>query len=150
MDAAAKSDREAIKNAVLQSAVAVKNAGNQRSQGSKGSKYEEALFLYTETISKLQKSDDTTSQGKLAFCYQSRAAAYERLEMYDEAIEDATKAIELNDSDAKAYFIRAKAYVGLNKVYCAFQDGMMACISENFRNKAFIRFVGDINARFGE
>lgn len=137
----------ATKSAVLRLALEVENTGNQFYQEAR---YVEAESMYAEAIIKLQQIDDKMCSHILASCYQKRAAAYERMEMFDEAAVNATKAIELNPSYAMAYFRRAKANVGLKKWYCALQDGLMACILEKFRNINYTRFAAKINARFGE
>lgn len=134
-------------NAALDSAIKIKNAGNVHFQTKK---FDEAIALYTKAIAKLQGIDDKTCTRELAICYQNRAASYEHKKKFDQSAADATKAIELNELYAKAYFRRAKAYIGRKKLYHALQDIVQACILEKFRNKSYNKIAADINSQFGK
>lgn len=112
--------------------------------------YYDAIAVYTEAISKLQGTNDPKCIRAIANCYQNRAAAYEELKMYDHVVADATRAIDMNELYAKAYYRRSNAYVGQNKFYSALQDIVHACVLEKFRNKTYNRIAADINARFGK
>lgn len=54
-------------------------------------------------------------------------------------IEDATKAIEADDTYAKGYFRRARGYMAEKKSYSALQDIVWACFLEHLCNKADIK-----------
>lgn len=112
-------------------------------------KYDDAIAMYTDGISQLQGTDNKCGLRELAFCYQNRAAAYEQQKLLDKAVVDATKAIELNVLYAKAYFRRAKIYIGQEKYYCALQDILQACILARFGNESYNQIAADLNSRFG-
>lgn len=145
-DSGTKSDQEAKENAVLQAAIKTRTTGDMRFQEKK---FDDAIAMYTEAISKLHGTEDKLCLRELAICYQSRAAAYEQQTLFDKALADATKAIELNELYAKAYFRRAKIYIGQQKYYCAMQDIVQACILTKFKNKWCTRIAADLTARFG-
>lgn len=140
-------ENEIIDSVDLSTAFKVKNAGNYCIQQKE---YHDAISVYTEAISKLQETGDRKCLRAIANCYQKRAAAYEELKMYDNVVADATRAIDVNDSYAEAYYRRCNAYLAQKKFYSALQDIVHACILERFRNKFYNRVAGDINSLFGK
>jgi len=57
-----------------------------------------------------------------AEAYSNRGIAYAKLNKYEQAIEDFSKAIELNPDDAEAYYNRGLAYAKLNEHEQAIED----------------------------
>ncbi|KAI9710390.1 MAG: hypothetical protein M1828_002178 [Chrysothrix sp. TS-e1954] len=100
--------------ALVQEAVALKDLGNQ---AFKEQDYPKALDYYSQAIEK----NDTEP----AF-YTNRAYAQIKLESYGLAIEDSTKAIELDPSFVKAYYRRACANTATLKHSDALRDWKIA------------------------
>ncbi|CAG5121036.1 unnamed protein product [Candidula unifasciata] len=71
----------------------------------RGCKYDEAYNLYTEALSIDPNNKATNSK---LFC--NRATVCSKLNKLEEAIQDCTKAIELDDTYMKAYMRRARCY----------------------------------------
>lgn len=63
--------------------------------------FEKAVTLYTKAIDHIKDSP---------LLYNNRALAYINLGFYDKAVDDATKALELNETSLKAGLLLAKAY----------------------------------------
>lgn len=91
-------------NEKFRDAITAKNAGNTKFQQKQ---YDAAISNYNMAIEMFEKMDQKLCALELAVCYQNRAAAKEYKKNYDEAILDASKAIQLNDHYSKAYFRRA-------------------------------------------
>ena len=53
---------------------------------------------------------------KLLVGYSNRAAAYQKNNMFNEAMVDLNKALELNSKSAELYFTRAEVYAALGKM----------------------------------
>lgn len=134
-------------NAVFRDSITAKNAGNI---AFRKKRFDDAIKHYDMAIEMLQTVDQDMCAIELAICYQNRAAAKEQMKNYNGAVSDASKAVELNDHYAKAYFRRAKAYYGQKKYYCALQDIVQACILERFKNKTYTDMVGDLMTRIGK
>ncbi|XP_031555205.1 mitochondrial import receptor subunit TOM70-like [Actinia tenebrosa] len=96
----------------------------------KGRKYEQALKCYSEAIELCPEENKTD----LATFYQNRAAAYEQLGQFEEVIEEASKALELNNKYTKALMRRARAYEQLDKKEQCLQDLTAVCLLEGFNN----------------
>lgn len=91
------------KNIKLQKAKlqqAKKESGNA---AFKEGKYEDALKLYTEAL-----EVDLNNKFFKAVLYTNRATVLAKINRLPEAIENCTKAIELDDTYIKAYLRRAK------------------------------------------
>lgn len=126
--------------------IAAKDEGNIYFQNQQ---YESAIRMYSVAIEKFGNSQRVCNL-ELAACYQNRAAAKMYLRQYDDAISDASKAIELYDHYSKAYFRRAKAYIKQRKYYRALQDIVQACILERFKNRMYTDMVAVLLNQIGE
>ena len=67
--------------------------------------YSLALFHFNKSISELNDN----MKSALTMVLQKRAATYSALEQFDNAIDDFSKCIKLNPSDATNYFLRGHA-----------------------------------------
>lgn len=112
--------------------------------------YKEAISKYTDAIHSLERLEPVECARELAIFYGKRAAINEQLGNIALCIADATQAIKIDDSYAKAYYRRAKAYVVQEKLYCALQDILQACILERFRNEAYNSVATEIHAHLGK
>lgn len=146
-ESAPESDLGAEDNATLQSAIEAKDSGNKLFLGRL---YDDAVAKYTEGISLLNGTDDKLCLQELAICYQERATAYEKLKMFDNALVDATTAIDLNEMYSRAYFRRCNIFREQQKFYCALQDIIQACILENFSIKAYNKLVAELNTQISK
>lgn len=94
---------------------ALKDAGNKALQDGK---FAEAIKFYTEAIA---------LDGSNHVLYSNRSAAYAKSEMYEQALEDAEKTVELKPDWVKGYSRKgsALAYLGrLDESVKAYQDGL--------------------------
>lgn len=112
--------------------------------------YEKALESYNAAIAALISVNVQKCRHELAICYQNLAYVYELLGKFTLVIEYATKAIEIDEVYAKAYFRRARAYVVERQPYSAFQDIVRACVLSKFLNKSYIKMMMDMNSKFGK
>ncbi|CAF3540047.1 unnamed protein product [Adineta steineri] len=100
--------------------------GDLREQGNqafKQGKFQEAIDRYTEALNALvdlQLSE--TIKNDLTKCYSNRSQCYINLNQYEEAIEDATRALEYTPADQKSLYRRANAFERLGKVNEAISD----------------------------
>ncbi|XP_055540782.1 protein unc-45 homolog B [Wyeomyia smithii] len=78
--------------------------------------WESAVTWYSKAIKLGQKHKD------LPVYYKNRAAAYLKLEKFEEASEDCSKSLEGSPNDPKALFRRFQAYEGLEKYEEAYKD----------------------------
>lgn len=90
-----------------------------------------------------------TTTCALGVCYQNRATANAFKKNYLDAISDASKAIELDEHNSKAYYRRAVCYYDKKKYYRALQDIMQACVLERFKNQMYIKTTVEIIAEIG-
>eukprot|EP01134_Creolimax_fragrantissima_P000388 CFRG0388T1 len=103
-----------------------KKAGNE---AYKAGKYEEAYALYTSAIEVDASNNFTNSR-----LYSNRAAVSQQQRKFKEAIEDCTKAIDLDAGFVKAYTRRAKCYLGSEQYDDAVKDlEKAASMDENNR-----------------
>ncbi|KAL3849115.1 hypothetical protein ACJIZ3_010997 [Penstemon smallii] len=79
----------------------------------KAHKYSQAIDLYTQAIG---VSNDN------AVYWANRAFAHTKLEEYGSAIQDATKAIEIDPKYSKGYYRRGAAYLAMGKFKDALKD----------------------------
>lgn len=138
-------DRE--EESKIRAAVQMKEDGNKHFVDKN---YEKAIEAYDAAIDALNQLDIETCRRELAICHQNRAYVHETLRKYSLVIEDATKAIEIDETYAKAYFRRARAHIVENKIYSAFQDVMWACILQKFKNKVYNQMAIKMNSKFGK
>ena len=59
--------------------------------------------------------------------YGNRSAAYCKLEMHEEALADADKAVSLDDQNPRAYMRRATAFFELGQLHHALVDFQLVC-----------------------
>lgn len=126
---------------------AAKNAGNECFENDQ---YDDAILHYNRAIDIFEEANTKSYAFALGVCYQNRATANAFKKDYVDAISDATKAIELNEHYAKAYYRRAMCYYDQKRYYCALQDIMQACVLERFKNKLYNNTAVEIVAGIGE
>lgn len=112
-------------------AVACKERGNA---AFKNGEWQKAVDEYTQAI----KCNDKHQQ--LATFYKNRAAAYLKLERYDNAVNDCDKALEMEPNDPKSLFRRAQAKEGLNRYEEAYRDAI-AVYNADTANKSVKQFL---------
>ncbi|CAE6005182.1 unnamed protein product [Arabidopsis arenosa] len=94
---------------------AMEDANEAKLEGNKlfgNGVYEEALLKYELALQFAQEVLE--SEELRSICYSNRAICYLKLGIYAEAIEECTKAIELNPSYTKAFVRRAEAHEKLD------------------------------------
>lgn len=112
-------------------AVLCKERGNA---AFKNGDWSTAIDEYTRAI----KCNDKHQQ--LATFYKNRAAAYLKLERYDNAVSDCDKALELEPNDPKSLFRRAQAKEGLNRFEEAYRDAITVYNTDT-ANKSVKQFL---------
>lgn len=132
---------------VFETAIFIENEGNAEFQTGN---YQKALELYNEAITLLLSLDMSKCSGDLVIFYHNRAATHGFLNKITLMIEDATKAIAVDRTYAKGYYLRACGQNIQKKTYCALQDIVWACIYDRFRNEAYNRMAAEISAQHGE
>lgn len=133
-------------NPIFREAMAIKNEGNSRFQGEQ---YDDAILHYNRAIEMFEEINTKSCAPQLGVCYQNRATANAFKKNYVDAISYASKAIQLNEHYAKAYYRRAKCYYDQKKYYRALQDIVQACVLERFKNSMYNSTVVEIIARIG-
>ncbi|CAF1354600.1 unnamed protein product [Rotaria sordida] len=102
------------------------NAGELREQGNQAFKqehFQEAIDRYTDAINILNDQQlNETIKNDFTKCYSNRAQCYINLGQYEDAIEDATKALEYTPADQKSLFRRANAFERSGKLNEAISD----------------------------
>ncbi|KAL5014688.1 hypothetical protein ScPMuIL_008958 [Solemya velum] len=88
----------------------------------KAGKFMEALSSYTEA---LEFSDTCLKDTEKAVIYKNRAACYLKLEQYQNAVDDATAALDITPNDPKALFRRCQAKEQLGEVVEAYKDAAL-------------------------
>jgi DnaJ family protein C protein 7 len=99
---------------LLKRSEALKEEGNDMF---KNGQLQQAIDKYTEAI-----NNDPQNNALNSALYCNRSACYGKLGKWDEAIADATKAIDLNPSYLKAYLRRAQCYQQVDKHEEAYRD----------------------------
>ncbi|KAJ8626724.1 hypothetical protein MRB53_020031 [Persea americana] len=79
----------------------------------KANKYTQAIDLYSQAINENSQN---------AVYWANRALAHTKLEEYGSAIQDATKAIEIDPKYSKGYYRRGAAYLAMGKLKEALKD----------------------------
>ncbi|XP_076801844.1 protein unc-45 homolog B-like [Clavelina lepadiformis] len=82
----------------------------------KAGEYDEALACYTKALSLVEGKQD-----KLIY-YKNRAACYLKLDRYQDAANDSTKALDISGADTKALFRRVQALEQLGQLSEAYVD----------------------------
>eukprot|EP00794_Sanderia_malayensis_P011323 gene11323-12509_t len=124
-----------------QQAVSLKLKGNKYFAGGK---FQKAIECYTDAIN-VSPADKVDSS-----FYQNRAAAYEKLDMLNNVIEDCSKAIELNPKYTKALARRAKTFETLGKKIDCLEDVTAVCLLEGFQNQEFLLLAEKVIKEIGK
>ncbi|CAF4336017.1 unnamed protein product, partial [Rotaria magnacalcarata] len=102
------------------------NPGELREQGNqafKQGKFQEAIDRYSDAINLLTDlSLSETTKNDFTKCYSNRAQCFIHLNQYEEAIEDATRALEYTPADEKSLYRRSSAFERLGKLNEAISD----------------------------
>ncbi|XP_053320357.1 protein unc-45 homolog A [Spea bombifrons] len=109
------------------------NSESLKEEGNKHFKsgdYKAALACYTKAI------NISTDKPSAAVLHRNRAACYLKLEDYQKAEDDASKAIEEDGGDVKALFRRSQALEHLGRLDQAILD-LQRCLVLEPKNKAF-------------
>lgn len=99
----------------MKNIIHLKNEGNQKF---KDGNFEEAIKFY---LNSLELCNDDDRQIK-AILFSNIAASKDHLQEIDEAIEYCTKALEFNESHAKALLRRAELYRKTDKLHESLED----------------------------
>ncbi|CAF0748495.1 unnamed protein product [Adineta ricciae] len=95
----------------------------QGNQAFKQGKYQEAIDRYTEALTILLELPlSETAKNDLTKCYSNRSQCYINLNQYEDAIEDATRALEYTPADQKSLYRRANAFERSGKLNEAISD----------------------------
>ncbi|XP_015766068.1 PREDICTED: protein unc-45 homolog B-like [Acropora digitifera] len=98
----------------------LKAEGNEHFQAAK---YDMAAVCYTQALKLCYASENDKERIKeKGVILKNRAACYLKLEKYEEAVSDATEALNILPNDPKALFRRCQAEEKLGKLEAAFQD----------------------------
>uniref|UniRef100_A0A3B3BZX1 Unc-45 myosin chaperone A n=1 Tax=Oryzias melastigma TaxID=30732 RepID=A0A3B3BZX1_ORYME len=101
---------------------------------------EGAICCYTKAL-KL-----TSSKSDCAVLHRNRSACYLKLEDYNKAESDASKALDTDPGDVKARFRRAQAFQKLDRLDQAFLDAQR-CAQLEPKNKAFQELLRQLGAQ---
>ncbi|CAE6005208.1 unnamed protein product [Arabidopsis arenosa] len=118
-----QSDKPENKDDESKQKKAMEDANEAKLEGNKlfgNGVYEEALLKYELALQFAQEVLE--SEELRSICYSNRAICYLKLGIYAEAIEECTKAIELNPSYTKAFVRRAEAHEKLEHFEEALTD----------------------------
>ncbi|KAK9052579.1 hypothetical protein SSX86_029208 [Deinandra increscens subsp. villosa] len=85
----------------------------QANEAFKGNKFSQAIDLYTKAIE---------INGENAVYWANRAFSHAKLEEYGSAIQDASKAVEIDPKYSKGYYRRGAAYLAMGKFKEALKD----------------------------
>uniref|UniRef100_A0A7S2RU75 Protein unc-45 homolog B n=1 Tax=Mucochytrium quahogii TaxID=96639 RepID=A0A7S2RU75_9STRA len=102
----------------MESIIQDKERGND---AFKSGRINDALMCYTDGLGKIKSASEETKDIQVVL-YQNRAACKLKEEDYQGAIEDCTKALQIDGNSVKALFRRAQAYTALKQVENAFKD----------------------------
>jgi DnaJ family protein C protein 7 len=100
----------------------LKESGNKEF---KDGRYEDAIRIYTEALAL-----DPNLTGVNKLLYSNRATARKSLKKYDEAIDDLSKAIELDQEYIKAYSKRAQCFIEVGRYEEAERDFNMVVLKD--------------------
>uniref|UniRef100_A0A8C7YM64 Unc-45 myosin chaperone A n=1 Tax=Oryzias sinensis TaxID=183150 RepID=A0A8C7YM64_9TELE len=120
----------------IQDPAALKEKGNSLF---KAGDMEGAVCCYTKAL-KL-----SASKADSAVLYRNRSACHLKLEEYNKAESDASKALDIDPSDVKARFRRAQAFQKLDRLDQAFLDAQR-CAQLEPKNKAFQELLRQLGA----
>uniref|UniRef100_A0A672L1B1 Protein unc-45 homolog B n=1 Tax=Sinocyclocheilus grahami TaxID=75366 RepID=A0A672L1B1_SINGR len=116
--------------------VQLKDEGNKHFQAGE---IDKAIECYTKAI-KFSKDKKA-----LAVIYRNRSACFLKKENYNNAVSDATKAIDVDAADIKALYRRCQALEKLGKLDMAFKD-VQRCATLEPKNKTFLETLRRLGA----
>jgi tetratricopeptide (TPR) repeat protein len=96
----------------------IKESGNELL---KQGKLHEAVSAYTGALD-LAKSSNSTPASSLSSIYSNRACAFVKLHRWDDVVTDCSTALELCDSNIKAWYRRATAFFEQGRLESAWND----------------------------
>uniref|UniRef100_A0A673MDA3 Protein unc-45 homolog B n=1 Tax=Sinocyclocheilus rhinocerous TaxID=307959 RepID=A0A673MDA3_9TELE len=114
----------------------LKEEGNKHFQAGE---IDKAIECYTKAI-KFSKDKKA-----LAVIYRNRSACFLKKENYNNAVSDATKAIDVDAADIKALYRRCQALEKLGKLDMAFKD-VQRCATLEPKNKTFLETLRRLGA----
>uniref|UniRef100_A0A672KYK7 Protein unc-45 homolog B n=1 Tax=Sinocyclocheilus grahami TaxID=75366 RepID=A0A672KYK7_SINGR len=120
----------------LTNPVQLKDEGNKHFQAGE---IDKAIECYTKAI-KFSKDKKA-----LAVIYRNRSACFLKKENYNNAVSDATKAIDVDAADIKALYRRCQALEKLGKLDMAFKD-VQRCATLEPKNKTFLETLRRLGA----
>ncbi|XP_033828691.1 protein unc-45 homolog B [Periophthalmus magnuspinnatus] len=100
---------------------------------------DKAIECYTNAIK------ESKDKKVLAVIYRNRSACYLKKENYSGAVNDATKAIDVDAADIKALYRRCQALEKLGKLDMAFKD-VQRCATIEPKNKTFLETLRRLGA----
>uniref|UniRef100_A0A9R1SP83 Protein unc-45 homolog B n=2 Tax=Cyprinus carpio TaxID=7962 RepID=A0A9R1SP83_CYPCA len=116
--------------------VQLKEEGNKHFQAGE---IDKAIECYTKAI---KSCKDKTA---LAVIYRNRSACFLKKENYNNAVSDASKAIDVDAADIKALYRRCQALEKLGKLDMAFKD-VQRCATIEPKNKTFLETLRRLGA----
>ncbi|KXJ11106.1 mitochondrial import receptor subunit TOM70 [Exaiptasia diaphana] len=123
-----KEDKDEVENMTpAEKAQAAKLKGNKYF---KARRFTDAIKCYSEAIELCPEEN----KADLSTFYQNRAAAFEQMGQFENVINEASKALELNNRYTKALMRRARAYEQQGKKEECLQDLTAVCLLEGFNN----------------
>ncbi|CAF0902489.1 unnamed protein product, partial [Didymodactylos carnosus] len=107
----------------------------QGNQAFKEGNYMKAIDRYTEAIN-IFDSANKENKDNIAKCYSNRSQCYINIAQYEDAVDDATKALEYTPADTKSLYRRANAFERMGKLNEAISDAQrLISINRNQNNK---------------
>lgn len=108
--------------------------------------YDAAITFYTQALSMCPLSE----KGLLSTLYQNRAAAYSKLNNYENCVADCDKALVLVPSYKKALSRRARALTELGNFKLALEDITAVVMLDEFKNQPDIMFADSVIKSLGK
>uniref|UniRef100_H2YR20 Mitochondrial import receptor subunit TOM70 n=1 Tax=Ciona savignyi TaxID=51511 RepID=H2YR20_CIOSA len=127
----------------FQEAQELKNEGNRLF---KQGKYAEAIEKYSEAINVCPDNHKTEK----STYHQNKAAAMEKLELWEDVVVECSAAVKLNQGYVKALHRRSKAYEKLDKKENCLEDITTVCILEGFHNNSTMVYADSILKQIGK
>uniref|UniRef100_A0A8C1WN56 Protein unc-45 homolog B n=1 Tax=Cyprinus carpio TaxID=7962 RepID=A0A8C1WN56_CYPCA len=116
--------------------VQLKEEGNKHFQAGE---IDKAIECYTKAIKSCK------DKKALAVIYRNRSACFLKKENYNNAVSDASKAIDVDAADIKALYRRCQALEKLGKLDMAFKD-VQRCATIEPKNKTFLETLRRLGA----
>uniref|UniRef100_A0A8C1WKK7 Protein unc-45 homolog B n=1 Tax=Cyprinus carpio TaxID=7962 RepID=A0A8C1WKK7_CYPCA len=122
--------------ASILSEIQLKEEGNKHFQAGE---IDKAIECYTKAIKSCK------DKKALAVIYRNRSACFLKKENYNNAVSDASKAIDVDAADIKALYRRCQALEKLGKLDMAFKD-VQRCATIEPKNKTFLETLRRLGA----